>query len=117
MYEAADNPQDPEMQYFQQKMSCILQIFWYNPVSAHPCVASIATPYVREEVKEMSRYELIYIIDTAVEDSARKELIERVNNLIAANSGDFFSGETTRALNGPLASILAQRSKNVCHNC
>ena len=36
----------------------------------------------------MSRYELIYIIDTAVEDSARKELIERVNNLIAANGGD-----------------------------
>ncbi len=88
LYEAADNPQDPEMQYFQQKMSCILQIFWYNPVSAHPCVASIATPYVREEVKEMSRYELIYIIDTAVEDSARKELIERVNNLIAANGGE-----------------------------
>jgi len=39
-------------------------------------------------VKEMSRYELIYIIDTAVEDSARKELIERVNNLIAANGGE-----------------------------
>lgn len=36
----------------------------------------------------MSRYELIYIIDTAVEDSARKELIERVNNLIAANGGE-----------------------------
>jgi len=36
----------------------------------------------------MSRYELIYIIDTAVEDAARKELIERVNNLISANGGE-----------------------------
>jgi small subunit ribosomal protein S6 len=36
----------------------------------------------------MSRYELIYIIDTALEDTARKELIERVNNLIVANGGE-----------------------------
>lgn len=36
----------------------------------------------------MSRYELIYIIDTAVEDTARKELIDRVSNLITANGGE-----------------------------
>ena len=36
----------------------------------------------------MSRYELIYIIDTALEDTARKEMVERVNNLITANGGE-----------------------------
>ncbi len=36
----------------------------------------------------MSRYELIYIIDTELEDTARKDLIERVNNLITANGGE-----------------------------
>jgi small subunit ribosomal protein S6 len=39
-------------------------------------------------VKEMSRYELIYIIDTTLEDTARKELVDRVNNLIVANGGE-----------------------------
>jgi small subunit ribosomal protein S6 len=39
-------------------------------------------------VKEMSRYELIYIIDTELEDTARKDLIERINNLIIANGGE-----------------------------
>jgi len=36
----------------------------------------------------MSRYELIYIIDTTLEDTARKELVDRVNNLIVANGGE-----------------------------
>ena len=36
----------------------------------------------------MSRYELIYIIDTALEDTARKDLIERVSGLITANGGE-----------------------------
>ena len=36
----------------------------------------------------MNRYELTYIIDTALEETARKELIERVSNLIAANGGE-----------------------------
>jgi small subunit ribosomal protein S6 len=36
----------------------------------------------------MNRYELTYIIDTALEDSARKELIERVNALIVNNGGE-----------------------------
>ena len=35
----------------------------------------------------MTRYELIYIIDTAVEDSARKELIERFSKVITDNGG------------------------------
>ncbi len=43
-------------------------------------------PYAHEEVKEMD-YELLYIIDTAVEEEPRKELIERYNALIAQHGG------------------------------
>jgi len=43
-------------------------------------------PYVHEEVKEMD-YELLYIIDTAVEEEPRQELIERYNALIAQHGG------------------------------
>ena len=35
----------------------------------------------------MNRYELTYIIDTALEETARKELIEKISGLIAANGG------------------------------
>lgn len=35
----------------------------------------------------MNRYELIYIIDTAVEESARKDLIERFTKIIVDNGG------------------------------
>ena len=36
----------------------------------------------------MNKYELIYIIDTAVEEEARKALIEKFNGIIAANGGE-----------------------------
>ena len=36
----------------------------------------------------MNRYELTYIIDAALEETARKELIEKVSTLIAANGGE-----------------------------
>ena len=36
----------------------------------------------------MNRYVLTYIIDTALEETARKELIEKVSALIAANGGE-----------------------------
>lgn len=36
----------------------------------------------------MNKYELIYIIDTAVEEAARGELIEKFNGIIAANGGE-----------------------------
>ena len=36
----------------------------------------------------MNRYEMTYIIDTALEDSARKELIERFTQVIVANGGE-----------------------------
>ena len=36
----------------------------------------------------MNRYELIYIIDTGLEETARKELIEKVSGLITANGGE-----------------------------
>ena len=35
----------------------------------------------------MNKYELMYIIDPAVEDEARKALISRFNDLIASNGG------------------------------
>ena len=36
----------------------------------------------------MNRYELTYIIDTALEEEARKELIEKFSALIAQNGGE-----------------------------
>ena len=36
----------------------------------------------------MNRYELTYIIDTALEETARKELVEWVSGLIVANGGE-----------------------------
>ena len=46
------------------------------------------TPYVHEEVKEtLNKYEVVYIIDPAVEDEARKALIARFNELITGNGG------------------------------
>ena len=36
----------------------------------------------------MNRYELTYIIDTALEENARKELIEKFSGLITANGGE-----------------------------
>ncbi len=59
-------------------------IFNWHILAPH----SVAAPYVHEEVKGMNRYELTYIIDTALEESARKELIERFNQVIVANGGE-----------------------------
>ena len=36
----------------------------------------------------MNRDELTYIIDTGLEETARKELIEKISQLIAANGGE-----------------------------
>ena len=36
----------------------------------------------------MNRYALVYIIDTGLEETARKELIEKVSGLITANGGE-----------------------------
>lgn len=36
----------------------------------------------------MNNYELIYIIDAAVEEAARKDLIEKFSGVIAANGGE-----------------------------
>ena len=36
----------------------------------------------------MNRYEMIYIIDAGLEDSARKELVEKVSALIENNGGE-----------------------------
>ena len=44
-------------------------------------------PYVHEEVKRMNKYEVVYIIDPAVEEEARKELIAKYNALITNNGG------------------------------
>ena len=36
----------------------------------------------------MNKYEVVYIIDTAVEEEARKGLVEKFNNLITNNGGE-----------------------------
>ncbi len=36
----------------------------------------------------MNRYELTYIIDTTLEEAARKDLIEKISSLITANGGE-----------------------------
>ena len=36
----------------------------------------------------MNRYEMFYIIDTDLEETARKELIEKVSGLITSNGGE-----------------------------
>lgn len=36
----------------------------------------------------MNKYELIYIIDTGLEDTARKELVDKVSALITDNGGE-----------------------------
>ena len=36
----------------------------------------------------MNKYELTYIIDPAIEDTARKDIIDRISNLIVANGGE-----------------------------
>ena len=36
----------------------------------------------------MNRYEMIYIIDTGLEEAARKELVEKVSALIEKNGGE-----------------------------
>ena len=36
----------------------------------------------------MNNYELIYIIDAALEEAARKDLIEKFNGVITANGGE-----------------------------
>ena len=46
-----------------------------------------AAPYVHEEVKSMNKYELVYVIDVALEDEARKAVIDRFNGMIEQNGG------------------------------
>jgi small subunit ribosomal protein S6 len=59
----------------------------YNTFLAHPCAARVAVPLVREEVESVNRYELVYILDAALEDEARKEQISRFGGLITNNGG------------------------------
>ena len=43
---------------------------------------------VHKEVKVMNQYEVMYIIDPTVEDSARAELINRFSDLVVKNGGE-----------------------------
>ena len=52
----------------------------------------------------MNKYELIYIIDTAVEETARKELIEKFNGIIAANLDE----EATAAMVAKFKTLVEQ---------
>ncbi len=35
----------------------------------------------------MNKYELVYVIDTALEDEARKAVVDRFNGMIESNGG------------------------------
>lgn len=57
----------------------------------------------------MNRYELTYIIDTVLEDSARKELVERFTDLIKQNGGEIEKVDETwgkRRLAYPINDML-----------
>ena len=43
---------------------------------------------VHKEVKNMNQYEVMYIIDATLEDSARNELINRFSDLVKKNGGE-----------------------------
>ena len=43
---------------------------------------------VHKEVKHMNQYEVMYVIDAALEDSARIELIDRFSDLVKKNGGE-----------------------------
>ncbi|MBE5773134.1 MAG: hypothetical protein E7337_04290, partial [Clostridiales bacterium] len=54
-------------------------------------LATIFYPVVAEvhkEVKNMNKYEVMYVIDPTLEDSARVELINRFSNLVKENNGE-----------------------------
>jgi small subunit ribosomal protein S6 len=43
---------------------------------------------VHKEVKNMNQYEVMYVIDATLEDSARNELINRFSDLVKKNGGE-----------------------------
>ena len=54
-------------------------------------LATIFYPVVAEvhkEVKNMNKYEVMYVINPTLEDSARVELINRFSNLVKENGGE-----------------------------
>jgi small subunit ribosomal protein S6 len=56
---------------------------------AHPCHGEPAVAEVHKEVKmNMNQYEVMYVIDAALEDSARTELINRFSDLVTKNGGE-----------------------------
>ena len=56
---------------------------------AHPCHGLPAVAEVHKEVKKnMNQYEVMYVIDAALEDSARAELINRFSDLVKKNGGE-----------------------------
>ena len=56
---------------------------------AHPCHGHPTVAEVHKEVKiSMNQYELMYVIDAALEDSARTELINRFSDLVVKNGGE-----------------------------
>ena len=61
----------------------------------------------------MNKYELIYIIDTAVEETARKELIEKFNGIIAANGGEVVKvnlGINENVIRSQIVKLLEKKS-------
>src|SRR5699024_5244507 len=50
-----------------------------------PCSITKIEPYSPRGGAKMKKYEVMYIIRTAVDEEARKELIERFNNILTEN--------------------------------
>ena len=49
---------------------------------------NLAVAEVHKEVKNMNQYEVMYVIDATLEDSARVELIDRFSDLVKKNGGE-----------------------------
>ena len=54
----------------------------------------------------MNKYELVYVIDAALEDEARKAVIDRFNGMIEQNGGNLSGGQKQRLT---IARALARR--------
>ena len=56
---------------------------------AHPCHDAKIVAEVHKEVRNtMNQYEVMYVIDAALEDGARVELINRFSELVKKNGGE-----------------------------
>jgi ferrous iron transport protein B len=61
----------------------------------------------------MNKYEVVYIIDPAVEEEARKALIARFNELITGNGGSVDVNAMEELLGVPVVPISAAKNQGI----